>query len=190
MKHPVIKLFLGRLRAIAAADRAAYPRAPLPAMLGPFSPYLLRIEQSGEGKYVIVSAGEAVEALFGRAIKGSPITDLFEPADQARVRYMIAAAMNDRIGCVFGGEARLSRFRSIAIEAMLTPEPGEPGAPPRASACLIRFGSQRGRGRNLSPTRLRMVSERFVDLDGWPISRQNLEWFASRGRSGARWRRF
>ena len=114
--------------------------------------------------------------LFGCELRGRVVLDLFCDEDRPRLAAMLSGAVTDRVGCVFGAEARLSRFRSIAIEAMLTPEPREATGPARVSACLIAFGFPYRRRQQILPP-LSLTSARFVDLDGfadgasvrWPI---------------------
>ena len=164
MKHPIVRLFLARLRALAAVGRAAFPVVGLPAFLTPFARHVLRIERVADGSFVIVETGEAVATLFARTIVGRPFTELFREEDRARVEALLAATCADRIACLFGAEARF-RYRVTAIEAMIVPEPLDDGVPIRASACLVSIGFPRGWGsRPLPPLTLR--SERFVDLDG------------------------
>jgi hypothetical protein len=78
---------------------------------------------------------------------------------------MLTAAERDRIGCVFGAEARLSRFRACAVEAFVTPEPASPATGRGLAACLVSIGFPAGWDRaRLAP--LALLSLRFVDLDG------------------------
>lgn len=166
MKHPVTKLFLARLRALAAAQRAAYPVTALPALITPFARHAIRIERSGQDEFIIVDAGLTVATLFGRPLAGTAAAELFEEGDRARVEAMLSAALSDRIGCVFGAEARHSRFRVTALEAMLTPEPIEAAQPKRACVCMISFGYPRRFGQQTLP-KLALTGERYVDLDGF-----------------------
>lgn len=165
MKHPVIKLFLARLRAVAAADRAAYPVLALPALLAPFARHAIRVEEKRDGGFAVIAEGEAIQALFGRSVTGLAIGDLFQGEDSQRINAMLSASLSDRVACVVGAEAQHSRFRSTMLEAMLAPEPAQPGAPRRISLCLIAFGFRRRAGRRALPA-LKLTSSRFVDLDG------------------------
>lgn len=164
VKHPIVKLFFARLRALAAVGRAAFPILSLPPFLAPFAAHTLRIEKrAGEG-FVVTEAGDTVGALFGRTIVGLPFADLFRSEDRSRVSAMLGAIAADRIACVFGAEARI-RLRVTAIEAMLAPEPADAAQPARTSACLVSIGFPRGFGRRPLPP-LSLRSKRFLDLDG------------------------
>lgn len=166
MKHPVIKLFLARLRALAAVERAAYPVLALPAMLTPFARHAIRIEEGHDGAFRVIAEGEAAAALFGRSIVGAKVADLFQAGDGGRLDEILAGALTDRMACVLGAQVHHNKFRATAVEAMLTPEPAQPGAPRRLSLCVIAFGfRKRGRARSLPA--LSLLSARFVDLDGF-----------------------
>ncbi len=166
MRHPVTKIFLARLRALAAAERAAYPVTHLPGFMTPFARHTIRLEEKEGGDLVILEAGEATALLFGRALVGGRWTDLFREGDRARAARMMSACLRDRIACVFSADAAHSRFRRTAIEAMLAPEPWPVGSPRRASICVAAFGFPRHRGAAPLPE-LSLTGERYADMDGF-----------------------
>ncbi|WP_342361648.1 hypothetical protein [Terrarubrum flagellatum] len=164
MKHPIIKLFLARLRAISAAERAAYPVPELWPFLEPFSRHLIRFEERAGGGFVVIGAGDSVARLFSRPIVGSALSELFGEGDEHRVTSMLTSALSDGVGWVFGGEIRTSRFRAITIEAAFAPEPRQPDAPRRGAACILPFNLSNRRARIVAP-RLWLSSQRSFDLD-------------------------
>lgn len=172
MKHPVTRLFLARIRALAAAQRACLPPVGPLLLAGPFHRHTLRIERGASGGFAIVAAGEAVAALLGRPIVGAPAASLFVESDRLRIESMLAEAVGDRIGCVLGAVAQRARFAATPVEAMLTPEPFMPPGGGCISACLISFSyPYPGGARALPP--LALVSERYVELDGFAGSRES-----------------
>jgi len=171
VKHPVTKLFLARIRALAAAQRAAGQHAGPPTLAGPFERHMIAIERNAAGRFAIVAAGETVASLLGRPVIGAAAASLFAEIDRPRIESMLAAAMSERVGCAFGAEARWSRFHATPVEAMLAPESSLTGLR-RASVCLISFRYRRRHGARALPP-LSLLSERYVELDGFAGSRES-----------------
>ncbi|MET0605137.1 MAG: PAS domain-containing protein [Beijerinckiaceae bacterium] len=179
MKHPIIRLFVARLRALAAADRAAFPVPRLRGFMGPFARHMINITLDASGKITLADAGDDVARMFGRNIAGASLADLFVEQDRARIHALASAAIRERVACAFGAVAHHTKFRATHIEGVLTPEPRLDGEWRFASACVISYGFTYGKRAGALPL-LTLTSERFVDLDGFVGRPDGLRLFARR----------
>jgi len=66
-------------------------------------------------------AGTRVCAIFGRELKGEPFVHLWEAADRAHIRDLLAIVADEATGLVAGAMAKVADGKSAELELLLLP---------------------------------------------------------------------
>ncbi|MGL4496205.1 MAG: hypothetical protein ACRCXM_14490 [Beijerinckiaceae bacterium] len=179
MRHPILKTFVARLRAIEAMERATFALTTVDALIEPFERHRLRVAMTGTMTDTpeLVSLGETVGGLFPKMMPGLPVEWLMRPADRPIFRKTLAGLMAEEMACYFAGTMPGPEGMPLVVEGLIVPEPpvSPYASPTHVSLCVV---SEEGWGLNVPqpgvPRTVTLGATRYITLENRGPARLDL----------------